>query len=138
MGKHLHKLLIRSFDETLNDRDQQKLNEALIKSAALRKEKEKLAQIRTFSGQSEQSFRPFFASRVMNKLENLRHVESEENDQAFQFSFAFNRLAVSGAFLILVLLGITYFTTGSLSLDAIIGISELSTEHLGYVSLYDF
>ena len=138
MGKHLQELLMSSFDEALNEAERQELSRALAESENLSKEKEKLEQIRALVSKNQASYRPYFASRVMNRLENLKHAGSFENDESQYLSLAFNRLAVSGALAIILLLGITYFTTGSLSLDAILGISDLSTEHLGYLSLYDY
>lgn len=72
MNKNILKLLYRSFDDDLSEKERNELKEALKNSEELRKEREKiLAQRKTISESGAQSFKPFFAERVMARIDAL-------------------------------------------------------------------
>jgi len=103
--KKILKLLYRSLDGDLKDKDQKKLDEALEKSEDLRKEKKRvLAQRQAVADSAGQSFGPFFAERVINQIEGL---EQEKNGwEAFYESLmaAFRKVAIVSAVVLLLLI----------------------------------
>lgn len=108
-GKYLNrkvlKWLYRSLDSDLRDKDQKKLDEALEQSAELRKEKENiLKQRQAVADCAGQSFGPFFADRVMNRIEGSG--EKKNGWEAFYESFmaAFRKVAVVSAAVLVLLI----------------------------------
>ena len=78
MNPKMLELLYKSFDATLTPNEQEELERALIDSEQLRSEKEKITKMReSISGTAENSFNPFFADRVMQRI-TAQKEESEE------------------------------------------------------------
>ena len=77
MAKKILKLLYRSFDEELNQKEKERLDRALKESEKLRKEKDQiLAQRQALAESSASSFEQFFAERVTflrNKIAAMCH-----------------------------------------------------------------
>jgi len=77
MDKKIIDLLYRSFDSDLSAEEQHLLEQALRESDALKTEKEKITAIRAnLALEKEQSFKPFFAERVMNKIQNVSKIKN--------------------------------------------------------------
>ncbi len=71
MNKKILKLLYRSFDTELSQKDQRRLDDALEKSEALRLERDRaFAQRQDLAKSGSQSYSPFFAEKVMGKIES--------------------------------------------------------------------
>lgn len=126
MNKDIHKLLLRSLDEALGPDEDLLLKEALDSSPELRKEREELIEMRKMLGEQSFRFGPFFAGKVLNKLEPR---ERETLESWFtQMGFAFQRVGLPAVALVVLLLLTTFFVEQSLSLDVITGTSELTVD----------
>ena len=99
----IKELLMRSFDETLSEQDQRKLDEALNSSAELRREKEKISAMREMlTAGRDVKFNPMFAERVMNRLPDaLRPVQ--EPDLFSALFHMFKRVVFAGAIAVVIL-----------------------------------
>ncbi|UCC38968.1 MAG: hypothetical protein JSV96_14325 [Candidatus Aminicenantes bacterium] len=96
-NERILKLLYRSFDDDLDEKERNELEEALINSEQLRQEKEKiLAQRKAISESAAQSFKPFFAERVMARIDALS--EKTETETFYETLRAvFKPFAIAGA-----------------------------------------
>jgi hypothetical protein len=70
MNKRFQRLLYRSFDTHIGNRQEHRLQKALDESAALRREKSEIEALRhTMAGSADGSFSPQFAERVFRRLQ---------------------------------------------------------------------
>ncbi len=103
--KKMQELLVRSFDQVLSAKEQQELDQALEQSKELRQEKEQLESMRNlFSAGAEESFRPMFAERVMNRI-TTESAQQPASEMEFFDSLLhiFRKVAIAGAIAIVVL-----------------------------------
>ena len=79
-------------------------------------------------------FNPFFETRLMAKLDALK------NDVKVlkMYDLFFRRVAVSGILTIAAILVLIFIINGSLSIDSILGVKELSLENSLMLSMTDF
>ena len=97
MNEKILKLLYRSFDDGLDEKERNELEEALKESDELRREREKiLAQRKTISESATQSFKPFFAERVMARIYALSEKTGTETFYE-TLRAAFRPFAIAGA-----------------------------------------
>ena len=115
-------LLLASFDRKLTSKEQATLDQGLTDFTGLQAEKTDLEQLRAMVGEQTYAFKPFFAGRVMHKIE-VR---------------IFPKVAMSGLAIIILLLASTYLIEGSFSLDTLLGISEVATEDADYYLIENF
>ena len=133
MDKKNLELLYRSLDDNLETKEQQQLEKVLEKSQDLRKEKEMItAQRKAISDSATRSFKPFFAERVIRRIEETQ--EKGANVESFYETLqaAFRKFAVLGAAVMIVLILLNFITGDSLSAEEIFYASDLTLE-----SLYD-
>lgn len=140
-GKHIDKkildLLYRSFDDDLEEKEQNQLAEALKDSEDLRKEKEQIeAQRQAVSASAIQSFKPFFAERVMSRIHALG--EKEDTLETFYESFkaVFRRLAIVGTVVMIALISYNLIIGEGLSPDEAFYVSELTFEEILQLPLF--
>jgi len=119
----LKKLLYRSFDETLTEREQQHLAEGLEKFPHLQEEKESVASLRNRLSEKRESFSAQFEDKLMDRI---RAQAAPIN--IFSIKPVFRTVALSGVAAIIVVLISVYFIDGSLSLDSILGINGYSPD----------
>ena len=132
MDKKILKLLYRSFDEELGEKEQKYLEEALKKSDFLRKEKERiLAQRRAIAESPTPVFNPDFAERVMSRIESLKEKKNGFETFYETLLFIFRRLAYAGAAILLILLIYNLRTGDALSADEIFYASDVTIEEIG-------
>lgn len=125
------KLLYRSLDSDLKDKDQKKLDEALEKSAQLRKEKESaLAQRQTVADSAGQSFDPFFAERVMHRIKGLG--QKKNGLEAFYESFtaAFRKVAIVSAVVLVLLISYNVIKSDILPEDELFFVADTTLEEI--------
>jgi hypothetical protein len=108
-GKHRNskvlKLLYRSLDSDLKDKDRIKLEDALKESEELREEKERLLiQRKTVAESASQSFGPFFAERVVNRIEGLDQKKNGLEVFYESFMATFRKVAVVSAAVLVLLI----------------------------------
>jgi hypothetical protein len=136
MDKKALKLLYRSFEEKLKEREQNQLKEALEKSEELRREKEKIAAMRKAVSESAYgTFEPFFAERVMNR------IVAEEKERAVVSGFEplkaiFQRLAIAAAIVIIVLIVYNLSIGENFTMNEAFYVSELTSEEILPIPLF--
>ena len=131
MNKKILKLLYHSFDSKLTKEEQEKLDEALADSRALREEKERIISLRdNISSISVKSFGPFFAERVTQRVKTLDNAQ--QNLYAFfeSLRYLFRRVAIVGAIVAFVLISHNLWVSKDISLAAVFGAPEVSAEEL--------
>ena len=133
MDKKNLELLYRSLDDDLEAREQQQLERALEKSQDLRKEKELvIVQRKAVSDSTARSFKPFFAERVMRRIEETQEKGASKESFYEAFQAAFQKFAVVGAVIMIFLIFLNLVIGDSLSAEEVFYASDLTLE-----SLYD-
>lgn len=137
MKKKILKLLYRSFDADLTPKEKRRLHEALKKSAELRREQEQIAeQRRAVSQSAAPSFQPFFAEQVINRITSL---EKTENGLALFYKTlrtAFQRFAIAGAVITLILITFNLGIGDSLSSEEVFFVSDATYEEIRKIPLF--
>ena len=129
--KKMLDLLYRSFDSKLTEEEQRQLDEALSHSGELRKEKEHIARIRgSISASAPESFRPFFAERVMQRITSIEEKEAEKDLFTRTLFVDFRRVALIAAMLIIMLLSHNLIQSGDVSLNGAFAVPEITFEEV--------
>ena len=137
MNKKILELLYRSFDDDLEEKEQKQLAEALKNSEELRKEKEQiLAQRRAVSLSAEKSFKPFFAERVMKRIQSMGEKENTLEILYESLKVMFRRFAIAGAVVLIALIIYNLGTGESLSMDEAFYVSDLTFEEILQLPLF--
>lgn len=132
------RLLYRSFDDNLDETEQQKLAEALRNSGELREEKRQIEMQRNAILQSGSglSFKPFFAERVMNRISG---EEKKENyaEIFFEALFSlFKRVALIGAAACIAIIAYNLAKGESLKADDALYVSQVTYEEILEMPLF--
>jgi anti-sigma factor RsiW len=123
MDEKILSLLIYSLDNELSAEEQQQLDQALASSAELQAEQERLLAIRQALASHTIPADNTFADAVMQQLEEERETGVEA-----RILQLFPKVAAACVVLVLIaMLGI-YFSEGSLSTEAIVGVQDLAPE----------
>ena len=122
--ENIKEILLKSFDAELTPQERKLLDEALQNSASLRQEKQEIERMREMLGNQKPSFESGFADRVMERLEK----EPVAPPKTIEMFSVFKRVAIAGIAAIIVLLLAIYYIDGSLTLDALLGISGYSPD----------
>lgn len=125
------KLLYRSLDGDLKNKDQNKLDEALEKSEELRKEKERiLSQRQAVADSAGQSFGPFFTERVMHRIEGLG--QRKNGLEAFYESFmaAFRKVAIVSAAVLVLLISYNVIKSDIVPEDELFFMADTTMEEI--------
>jgi hypothetical protein len=131
MNDEMLELLYRSFDEELTAEQSKVLEDALAVSEDLRKEKSRIAAMRKMVAESGMdSFRPFFAERVMRRIEDLRGGESSLWTLQEWLPRVFRRVAVVGVAVAGFLAIFNLAQSEGISVAAAFGMSEGSIEEI--------
>ncbi len=125
MNKELYQLLLQSLDQSLTLAEQKRLDEGLHTAENLRQEKVELERIRQELGDVKYHFDPFFAGKVMNRIEQM---EKGTQSRGNGWIVAFRQVALPGLAVLILLLIVTWLSEGSISLEAMTGISDLYQE----------
>lgn len=128
--KKLRKLLVRSFEEPLGNKDLQLLNAGLKASEELQNEKQELLKLREDLKAVEADFSNGFEQKVMNTLR-----EEKNTAGTFEILPVFRTVAFSGIAAILIVLISVYFADGSLTFDSIMGIGRYAPD-LGILAFF--
>ena len=124
-------LLYRSLDNQLKGKDQKKLDEALEKSEELQREKEEvLTQRRVVADSAGQSFGPFFAERVMTRIEGLS--QKKNGLEAFYESFiaAFRAVAIVSAAVLVLLISYNVIKSDIVPEDELFFVADTTMEEI--------
>ena len=137
MDSKILKLLYWSFDDELNPEEKERLDRALKESEELRKEKEQiLAQRQALAENSAPSFKPFFAERVMNRIESLGTKKNGFESFYEMLLLMFRRFAIVGAAILLLLLIYNLQTGDILSSEEIMFASDFTFEEILNLPLF--
>ena len=129
MDKKILKLLYRSFDDELNEQEREQLEKALKESKELQKEREQiLAQRQALAASSAPSFKPFFAERVMSRIETLGRKNNGFESFYQTLLLIFRRFAIVGAGILLLLLIYNLQTGDILSSEEMMFASDFTFE----------
>ncbi|MCK5822543.1 MAG: hypothetical protein KAG95_00965, partial [Bacteroidales bacterium] len=111
MKQNILKLLIRSFDKDLSPEKKQLLNKNLKSDKELQNQKHELNEVRELIKKQDYQFNPFFETRVMSKIENIKN----ELDFISRLFFVYKRIFVFGFSAACILLIIFYLTGSPIS-----------------------
>jgi hypothetical protein len=137
MDKKILKLLYRSFDDELNEKEREQLENALKESKELQKENERIhAQRQALSESTPASFKPFFAERVMNRIESPGKKKNGIESFYESLWMMFRRFAIVGAALLLLLLIYNLQSGDILSTDEILFASDFTFEEILNLPLF--
>ena len=128
-NKKMLKLLYRSFDDRLEEKDQQILIQALEDSPELRLEKKQIeAQRKAVTNTAAQSFKPFFVERVMEQVKAMGGKTNGLGMQMFYESLVsvFRRFAVVGAVISVLLFIYNQGIGDILSLEEALTMSDIT------------
>lgn len=75
-------------------------------------------------------FKPFFETRLMSKIAQLK-----ENNYDYLFNRAFQKVIMSGIAAVALLLITIFISDGTISMDALVGTSNLDLESLTALTL---
>ncbi len=137
MDKKILKLLYRSFDDELGEKEKKQLEKALHKSETLQKERERIILQRQVIADSPQpAFTPYFAERVMGRIESLGEKKNGLETFYVTLLSMFRRLAFAGAAILLILLIYNLRTGDALSTDEIFYSSDNAIEEISDFPLF--
>lgn len=129
MSEKILTLLYRSFDEKLTPAEQKQLEKALQSSHELQQEKEHLASMRKLvTATSQQTFKPFFADRVMRKI--AQTAEKETRQELFFDSLVsiFRPVAFGAAVVLIVIMSYNIIRTDQVSLAGALATPKVTLE----------
>ncbi len=125
MDDNFYNLLLRSFDDRLTDSEQRRLESALRSSEELRTAKEEIVALRhRLQGIKGNTFRPFFAERVMERLHD------PELSMAEYFVSVFRDVAIGAAVLVIICSVYNISRENSVTFDSALGIHHQTLEQV--------
>jgi hypothetical protein len=132
-------LIYRSLDGALTEKEQITLDYALKKNESLRKEKQEIEAQREAISSSfgdELHFKPFFAERVMSRIESVPERENYV-DIFFNSLFSlFNKLAVIGTVICIIMISYNLSKGESIKEDDAMVVSQVTYEEILDMSLF--
>lgn len=135
--QEMYELLLRSMNDQLSADEDKKLQLALKVSAELREEKVKLGKVRELLSSRNYGFTAGFRNRVMQAVSDEKNNKVILMDFTRSFTSMFNRVAVAGVAVILLLVISLYISHGSLNVNTITGVDPISEDNLISFLLYE-
>lgn len=128
---HDEGLLLKSWDASLSAEERNSLAVAIQQNASLRRQSDHYLKIREMLHRSEQdTFEPFFAERILNVIKN----RTEKLEYLIFFFFKKYQLLVAGVFVALLVTNL--LLSDSLTLKAVFGLEQQSSEDVFSIDLY--
>ncbi len=125
MDNKLYNLLLRSFDAPLAESEERQLENALASSDELRTARDEIAALRFgLQGVKEEKFKPFFAERVVERLNNQQLSMDE------YFVSVFRNVAIGAAVLVVICSAYNISREDSITLDSAFGIHHQTLEQI--------
>jgi len=125
MNKYFYNLLFRSFDDSLDEEEQRRLDDALAKSEELRSSRQNFTDLREKLHSLDQgSFKPFFSERVIDRLRSGERIVID-----FYLS-AFRTVAVGAAILVVIFTSYNIGRTKALTIESALGIQRPTIEQM--------
>lgn len=125
-NKELYDLLNRSFHGEVSENEQSELDEALSKNQELKVEHGKMAALQSLFAKQDFRFQPFFAGRLMNRIDSLRDTPSIFSG----LDYAFMRISLPTMLALGIWVLVFWSAEGSLSVDNFLGVANLSYDEL--------
>ncbi|MCP4631321.1 MAG: hypothetical protein GY855_00230 [candidate division Zixibacteria bacterium] len=139
MDKKIKKLLYLSFDSELTKTEKKLLENALAASEELRNEKNLIEKLReTTVSEQKDRFKPFFAERVMQRIESMESPEAESEQFFASMLKLFKPIAVVGVTAVFILTAFNIYKGNDLSLSSVLGIYEESSNEFFETPLESF
>jgi len=124
-------LFLQSLDGKISEEQKAKLAEAMNNDRALKKNADQFVKLRTrLLRKEEDSFGPFFAERIINRIKSLK----KEIDYQIFFFFKKYQLAAIGVVVALVVLNIVL--SDNLSVKSVLGFEEEQASDIVTIDLY--
>jgi len=131
MKKKPLNLLFRSFDEELKPEEQALLSKALSGSASLRAEEKRVKEMRDIiSGSAVESFKPFFAKRVMQRIQVTSETRFNLINSFGDLLNIFKPILITASTTIVVIVAFSVWTSGSLSFESVLGIPGFTIDNI--------
>ena len=136
-NKKILKLLYRSFDTALKEKEKRQIEEALENSESLRSEKELILKRRqSIAKNVVQSFRPQFAERVMERITGIEEEAGSMESFYEALKVAFRRFAIAGTVAVLALIFFNLIKGDVLPMDEIFFASDMALEEIINLPLF--
>lgn len=123
INQETYERLLRWCEGKLSEAEIILLEEQMSKDQTLRAHAMELQEFMQLGQAADFHFKPFLAGRVLHQLS-----EAQVENPLQSLQFAFSRLALPAFAVMLLLLAITFIGEQSLSMDAVLGISDLDVE----------
>ncbi len=133
MNQNILKLLIRSFDKDLSPDKKVLLDENLKNDKELQNLKKELNKTRESIQKQDYQFKPFFETRVLSKIENIKN---EINFISKMYGL-YKKVITIGFAVAVILMIIFYFTGSPLSFGNIFGTKYMNNENLSAFLMFD-
>ena len=137
INQEMYELLIRSMNDQPTAEEDKQLQQALKGSSELRDEKIKLNNIGKLLSSRSYSFSDGFHNRVMQAVSDEKKGKVISVNFARSFTIMFNRIAVAGVAVIVLLVISLYISHGSLNVNTFTGVDPVSQDNLVSVLLYE-
>lgn len=129
MNDKMLKILYRSFDEALTPAEKLFLDNALKQHRELREEKERISALREkVSRNGSQSFEPFFAERVMQRISRPEYAASGQEIFWDSLVAMFRPIAIGAAIILVVILTYNIKKSDHFSLAEAFATQEVTLE----------
>jgi len=126
-------LLYRSFDEELKPEEQAQLSKVLSESASLRAEKKRVQEMRDIiSGSAVESFKPFFAKRVMQRIQVTAETRFNLINSFGDLLKIFRPILMTASTTIVIIVAFSVWTSGSFSIESVLGIPGFTIDNITY------
>jgi anti-sigma factor RsiW len=137
MDRKILKLLYRSLDLMLKEKDQRRLDRALGESPELRQHQAELLAIRrAIADGAVRSFRPQFVERAMNRIQSGGDSAAYEDVLFGAYRAVFRRAAVVGLVILAVLVSYNIMHKELLPQDTIFYVSDLTIGKILQVPIF--
>jgi len=124
-------LFLQSLDGKISEEQKMKLAEAMNSDLTLRKSTDQFVKLRAeLLRKEEESFGPFFAERIINRIKSLK----KEIDYQIFFFFKKYQLAAIGVVVALVVLNIVL--SDNLTVKSVLGFEDEQVENIVSIDLY--
>lgn len=140
MIKKLKKLFIKSFDDNLSLKEQEELQKGFGGYSEIEQKKEELSSLIRVLQKRNYSFQPGFSEKIMHKIESVSSLAIPNPREYFeaQLNLLFRWVAPVGTAAIIIFLISLYLTQGSISVNTITGIENLSFNDAITLSFYNY
>lgn len=131
------KLLYKSFEQKLSEKEKKKLDKLLSESESLRNEQNEILEMREGLFHINVSgFKPEFENEIIEKMNSSKFSRKIYFEQ---LEYSFKKIAFAVIVIIILALGYNYQRYGSLDLQGILGIEKVKMgDALNINELYSF